>query len=675
MRIPLGIFAIILCVAFAACGDAAREQSDSTRTPAPPAASTATQLGGTAIAVADGPRRIAFISDRDGAFRVYTMKSDGSDIRVLSEQAVDQFSSISVSRDGTQIVVAGAADESGTDTEAAPLYRMDIVDGATVAIGQPPPSDSDVIVLPRSWHADDSAIDVSNYQVCYLVFTGGGAIREQDSDICFEGNIAAKSAAGGIALTAGDQLLVARDGEPSSAKPIDQILPDTGEPDPLGGLGLLALQLFGAWRPLWSPDGAQIVYLDDNAAGGKAGLAIIDAGGGTSHLLVPTTDDQMLIPGDWIDDGATLLFAGQDSGSSIGAVDLKSGATRVLAGGDGHTYVSPRVVVEAAAPKRSTAPPIAATQTAELKARLAGEPGLLVYDSDSRHAAFTSRPDGTDERMLSAFAGYTSYISDDGRLLLFAPLGHGPGVILDTRTGAQRDLPSADESPDGARVAFWDPSPVRATPVAPNGLLYPSVTLTIEDVATHARRTLPAEKAYADVEPAWSPDGKRIAYFRVGPPDRPGTNAHWDLMVINVDGGAPTRVATITSRLDASGPLAWSPDGTKIAFVDDQLRIAAADASGTRDYGVPATAVSWSPDGKTLAVRESGLSLVDAATGDATELTQDVGGGNFYSPAWSPDGQWIAYAGSAGMLQALNVATRGIVRTENEADAIAWIRQ
>jgi Tol biopolymer transport system component len=105
-----------------------------------------------------------------------------------------------------------------------------------------------------------------------------------------------------------------------------------------------------------------------------------------------------------------------------------------------------------------------------------------------------------------------------------------------------------------------------------------------------------------DTLPAWSPDGRRIAFVR-------GTFPDLDIYVMNADGSGLTQL-TSGPAYD-SGP-AWSPDGTKIAF------------SSNREGGYDV--YSMNPDGTAIA-----------------NLTGDDSGGGF-SPAWSPDGTEIAYS-------------------------------
>jgi Tol biopolymer transport system component len=82
--------------------------------------------------------------------------------------------------------------------------------------------------------------------------------------------------------------------------------------------------------------------------------------------------------------------------------------------------------------------------------------------------------------------------------------------------------------------------------------------LYVVDLATKRIATLVATNA-GERQPAWSPDGTRIAYER-SPPGRPGETSIW---VVDLATGARDRVTRGSSDL-APG---WSPDGARIAFV------------------------------------------------------------------------------------------------------------
>ena len=64
--------------------------------------------------------------------------------------------------------------------------------------------------------------------------------------------------------------------------------------------------------------------------------------------------------------------------------------------------------------------------------------------------------------------------------------------------------------------------------------------------------------------PQWSPDGQQIA-FSLHPPENPDLGRAY---VVNVDGSGLRRLSTFEPRIATvdEGHLAWSPDGTRVAF-------------------------------------------------------------------------------------------------------------
>ena len=138
-------------------------------------------------------------------------------------------------------------------------------------------------------------------------------------------------------------------------------------------------------------------------------------------------------------------------------------------------------------------------------------------------------------------------------------------------------------------------------------------------------------------DPAWSPDGKRIAFTR---------ESEDGIFVIELDGGAPRRL----TRFGGSGP-AWSPDGERIVFTryfdsSRQIFTIGADGSGqrqlTREGGADPV---WSPAGDRIAFTRRGELYVMNADGSGQTRLSGQGGED---PSWSADGSRIAFTRNTG---------------------------
>jgi len=186
-------------------------------------------------------------------------------------------------------------------------------------------------------------------------------------------------------------------------------------------------------------------------------------------------------------------------------------------------------------------------------------------------------------------------------------------------------------SPDGRRIAF---AGMNAAGIQ---------NIYVVNVATGRLDRVTRSDAY-EAAPSWSPDGRMIA-FTSG-----GHNTQF-LWVVNVATGTESRIA----RMRAAIP-AWSPDGRTIAFshpgergADGSIWLIGPDGSGLRRLA-SATAesdgnLSWSPDGTQLAfaaIRTTGkppfvdVDVADVATGEVRVLATGVD-----YPSWSADGRFI----------------------------------
>jgi dipeptidyl aminopeptidase/acylaminoacyl peptidase len=165
--------------------------------------------------------------------------------------------------------------------------------------------------------------------------------------------------------------------------------------------------------------------------------------------------------------------------------------------------------------------------------------------------------------------------------------------------------------------------------------------LYLLDVATHATRIL-TPGAFDEEQPAWSPDGRRIAFVSKRSPVDVDRANNWDVFAVDTLPGATAAQLTTWSGPDnppEAGRLAWSPDGSSIAYVRgsadprlfayDELQLAVVSASGGEPRVLTAAldrAVSepqWSADGHSITVlveddRSVYPARVDLAGGSVT---------------------------------------------------------
>lgn len=294
--------------------------------------------------------------------------------------------------------------------------------------------------------------------------------------------------------------------------------------------------------------------------------------------------------------------------------------------------------------------------------RLSGAPVLWIPDAldpapspDGRTVAFARRDASGDTRIAVA--------------PLNAP---SETKLLTGRDGGLWEHRSPAWSPDGTKICYTDSQDLWLVPSS----------------GGEARR-LTTDGA-GDVEPAWSSDGRRVYFSSY----REGTFALWS---VAASGGAPVRLTPGTgperrptisrdgssmafssyredhnvvildlgsgekSRIGGSKlefRPAISSDETRLAFVTDrwgQISLAIQSLQDGKPHGPPirltdhpgsSSAPAFSPDGNWIAYYrvvdgQRDIWIVPSAGGVATRFTDDPG--IDIHPAWSPDGRFLAF--------------------------------
>lgn len=220
-------------------------------------------------------------------------------------------------------------------------------------------------------------------------------------------------------------------------------------------------------------------------------------------------------------------------------------------------------------------------------------------------------------------------------------LTSGPGFDCD-----------ADWSPDGSALVFSRDEAASGTTHLPS-----DIYVTSESGTTNLTNT----PQFEELGPSWSPDGTAIVFSR-------GSTGSHDLYLMDADGG---NVRPVFQADGLQYHPAWSPDGRWIAYVDadlDTIGLIRPDGRLAKPMEMPdgvvgVGGIEWSPDGRRLAftadqeppevigeagplsaqqfppqdiwtVKSSGEGFRNLTKG---ELSNDLG------PAWSPDGTRIAF--------------------------------
>jgi tricorn protease len=227
-----------------------------------------------------------------------------------------------------------------------------------------------------------------------------------------------------------------------------------------------------------------------------------------------------------------------------------------------------------------------------------GPVSLFVFDAKTKKVESALPNNGSDIKSASAGPGAIVY-EQFGSLNLFDP---ATGKAKTVAVTVPADLPnirphfkkvenevtSANLSPSGARAVFEAHGEILTVPGEKGDV-----------------RNLTNTPGTMERDPAWSPDGKWVAYFS----DESG---EYQLYMKSPDGmGEPKKISLGGQPSFYYAP-AWSPDSKKIAFTDKRLTIWYVDLA----KGTPVK--------------------VDSDTYDAPQRTLD--------PVWSPDSRWIAYS-------------------------------
>jgi tricorn protease len=255
-----------------------------------------------------------------------------------------------------------------------------------------------------------------------------------------------------------------------------------------------------------------------------------------------------------------------------------------------------------------------------------GPVSLFAYDTKTRHVTEALHSDGFDFKTASAGPDVIA-IEQFGAIKLFDLKTRQARNVSIRVTGdldavrphfakvEPRRIQSFGISPTGARALFEAWGEIFTVPTDKGDI-----------------RNITRSPAVADRDPAWSPDGKSIAYFS----DESG---EYELCIRDQNGLGPVRHINLGNPPSFFYSPTWSPDSKKIAYSDKRMQLwyldldnpapKLVDADYYWTFGANQLSQTWSPDNKWIAYTRqlpSGLHAVFLYSLEQNKTTQITDG-------------------------------------------------
>ena len=276
-----------------------------------------------------------------------------------------------------------------------------------------------------------------------------------------------------------------------------------------------------------------------------------------------------------------------------------------------------------------------------------GPVSLFSYDTHSKQVKQVLENQGLDLKSASAGPGAIVYEQFGALHLCDLKSGkstpvnvHITGDLVETRehlVDVSKRLHNAHISPSGARAVFEARGEILTVPAEKGDI-----------------RNLTNTTAVMERDPAWSPDGKTIAYFS----DESG---EYQLHLAPQSGLGEVKKIRLGDQPGFYFSPRWSPDSKKIAYVDSHLTIWYIDLEQKKPVrvdkdmywtwaGAGELTPVWSPDSKWLAYARriknymAAVHVFSLADGKATQVTDGMSDCRY--PAFDKDGKYLYFTSS-----------------------------
>jgi Tol biopolymer transport system component len=231
------------------------------------------------------------------------------------------------------------------------------------------------------------------------------------------------------------------------------------------------------------------------------------------------------------------------------------------------------------------------------------------------------------------------YWDDDDNLHVFT--ANADGTNIQTLLPRLGWVGAPKWSPDGQRLALYVGGSGLAEADQADDVLVTGGIVNADGTGFHAFDSPDRTLNIACFE--WSPDGDRLACegFDDSDPARDG------LYTVSATDGGDLRSVTTGHRVALCG---YSPDGARIAYLQDDRHLTVVDIDGTNKRRLTDTTFGpgcdWSPDGRAILAVSDGSLIAVGLDGTETQIPVVGDTVSSYGPAYSPEGSSIIFMAS-----------------------------
>jgi tricorn protease len=452
--------------------------------------------------------------------------------------------------------------------------------------------------------------------------------------------------------------------------------------------------------PHFSPDGSSIAFTGEYD--GNRDVYVIPSAGGVPRRLTFHPAEETVLG--WTPDGTRVVFS-----SAANSFRHRENQLYTVPATGGFPTQLPLPIVEEASfsPDGEHLAYVPFTQWQAAWKRYRGGQTTPVWIADLKDSSTVPVPRDNSNDHYPMWVGDTVYFLSDrnGPVSLFAydvktqqvsealhsdgfdfkTASAGPGVIVieqfgaiklfDLNTRQAKNVPirvNGDFASVRPHFANVEPRNIKTFNVSPSGAR--AVFEAWGEIFTVPQdkgdiRNITRSPAKADRNPAWSPDGKSIAYFS-------DASGEYELHIRDQSGLGETKHFTLGDAPSFYYDPRWSPDSKKIAYADKRVGLWFMDVSNGKSkridvdyfagFAPPTFTPSWSPDSQWLAyskILRSGLHAVyvySVAQGKAYQVTDGMSDALF--PVFDPNGKYLYFTASTDVA----LSAQGLDMSSNE---------